>query len=169
MAATGNTFGRFTFTSRPGCSLRSPPIRPDLRLMNPQTNWGHVLNCRSSMNPCAPILNGGCHRCVPILFGMYSIKRRFRPLLPLQNPPLPDLHGKQILVLKGKHDVIIPSASTDRLVKTFQQAGADVTTREMDAGHEITARDLDDISQWLSGPQACRHQDSESSLMEETV
>ena len=90
-------------------------------------------------------------------------------MLPLQNPPLPDLHGKQILVLKGRHDAVIPSASTDRLVKTFQRAGADVTTREMDAGHEITARDLDEISQWLSGPQACRRQNFENLLMEETV
>jgi hypothetical protein len=39
----------------------------------------------------------------------------------------------------------------------------------MDAGHEITARDLDEISQWLSGPQACRRQDFENLPMEETV
>jgi len=92
-----------------------------------------------------------------------------RPMLPLQNPPLPDLHGKKILVLKGKHDAIIPSASTDRLVKTFQRAGADVTTREMDAGHEITARDVDAISEWLSGPQSCRRKEFKNLPMEETV
>jgi len=100
---------------------------------------------------------------------LFSCAVLVRPMLPLQNPPLPDLHGKQILVLKGRHDAVIPSASTDRLVKTFQRAGADVTTREMDAGHEITARDLDEISQWLSGPQACRRQNFENLLMEETV
>ena len=100
---------------------------------------------------------------------VFSCAVLIRPMLPLQNPPLPDLHGKQILVLKGKNDAIIPSASTDRLVKTFQRAGAEVTTREMDAGHEITARDLDAISEWLSGPQACRHQDFENLPMEETV
>jgi predicted esterase/catechol 2,3-dioxygenase-like lactoylglutathione lyase family enzyme len=100
---------------------------------------------------------------------VFSCAVLIRPLLPLQNPPLPDLHGKQILVLKGKHDAIIPSASTDRLVKTFRRAGADVTTREMDAGHEITARDLDEISEWLSGPQACKRQDFMSLPVEETV
>ena len=92
-----------------------------------------------------------------------------RPMLPLQNPPMPDLHGKQIIVLKGKHDAIIPSAGTDRLVHLFQRAGADVTIREMDAGHEITARDLDEISEWLSRPQACRRQAVEETLVEETV
>jgi len=100
---------------------------------------------------------------------VFSCAVLIRPMLPLRNTPLPDLHGKKILVLKGKHDAIIPSASTDRLAKTFQRAGADVTTREMDAGHEITARDLDEISQWLSGPQACRRQDFENLPMEETV
>lgn len=100
---------------------------------------------------------------------VFSCAALIRPLLPLQSPPLPDLHGKQILVLKGKHDAVIPSASTDRLVETFQRAGADVTIREMDAGHEITARDVDAISEWLSGPQACRHPDAENSLVAETV
>jgi predicted esterase/catechol 2,3-dioxygenase-like lactoylglutathione lyase family enzyme len=100
---------------------------------------------------------------------VFSCAVLIRPMLPLQNPPLPDLHGKQILVLKGKHDGIIPSAGTDRLVKTFQLAGADVTTREINAGHEITARDVYEISEWLSGPQACRRRDVEYTLVEETV
>jgi hypothetical protein len=39
----------------------------------------------------------------------------------------------------------------------------------MDAGHEITARDLNEISQWLSGPQACRRQDVAYTLVEETA
>ena len=52
-----------------------------------------------------------------------------RPMLPLQNPPIPDLHGKHILVLKGEHDAGIPSAGTDRPVHLFRRAGADVTIR----------------------------------------
>jgi hypothetical protein len=39
----------------------------------------------------------------------------------------------------------------------------------MDAGHEITARDLDEISEWLSGPQVCKRQDFERLPIEETV
>ena len=100
---------------------------------------------------------------------VFSCAVLIRPLLPLQDPPLPDLNGHKILVLKGKHDAIIPSASTDRLVKTFERAGADVTTREMDAGHEITARDVDAISEWLSGPQSCTRKEFENLPMEETV
>jgi predicted esterase len=100
---------------------------------------------------------------------VFSCAVLIRPLLPLQNPPLPDLNGQKILVLKGKHDAIIPSANTDRLVKTFQRAGADVTIREMDAGHEITARDVDAISEWLSGPQSCTRKAFENLPMEETA
>ena len=100
---------------------------------------------------------------------VFSCAVLIRPMLPLQKPPLPNLNGQRILVLKGKHDVIIPSAGTDRLVKTFQRAGAEVSTREMDAGHEITARDVDAISEWLSGPQSCRRKNLEIVPMEETV
>ena len=100
---------------------------------------------------------------------VFSCAVLIRPMLPLQNPPLPDLRGKQILVLKGRHDAIIPSAGTDQLIKTFQRAGADVTTRDMDAGHEITARDVGEILEWLSGPHACRRQNVKFSLVEETA
>jgi predicted esterase len=100
---------------------------------------------------------------------VFSCAVLVRPMLPLQNPPLPDLTGQKILVLKGKHDAIIPSASTDRLVKTLKRAGAAVTTREMDAGHEITARDVDAISEWLAGPQSCARKEFESLPVEETV
>jgi glyoxalase family protein len=100
---------------------------------------------------------------------VFSCAVLIRPMLPLQSPPLPDLRGQKILVLKGKHDAIIPSASTDRLVKTFQRAGANVTVKEMDAGHEITARDVDAISDWLSGPQSCRRKNFDDLPVEETV
>ena len=60
-------------------------------------------------------------------------------------------------------------ALADRLVKTFQRAGADVTTMEMDAGHEITARDVGAMSEWLSGTQSCTRKEVDNLPMEETV
>jgi predicted esterase/catechol 2,3-dioxygenase-like lactoylglutathione lyase family enzyme len=92
-----------------------------------------------------------------------------RPMLPLQNPELPDLHGKNILILKGKHDTIIPSESTDRLIEFLLKAGADVTIIEINAGHEITARDVEAISRWLAKPTAFKQKATSESLIEETV
>lgn len=73
-----------------------------------------------------------------------------RPMLPLQNPSLPDLLGKKILVLRGSRDTIIPPESTDRLVESLQSTGAELTVRIIDAGHEITADDLREITRWIS-------------------
>jgi catechol 2,3-dioxygenase-like lactoylglutathione lyase family enzyme len=42
--------------------------------------------------------------------------------------------------------------STERLKKILLEAGADVTTRKINAGHEITALDLETISQWIAKP-----------------
>ncbi len=78
-----------------------------------------------------------------------------RPMQPLQNPSLPNLRGKKILILRGRRDAVIPSESTDQLVETLQRAGANVTTSEIDAGHEVTAHDVEAIKRWISQQQVC--------------
>jgi predicted esterase/catechol 2,3-dioxygenase-like lactoylglutathione lyase family enzyme len=73
-----------------------------------------------------------------------------RPMMPLESPKLPDLHGKEILVLRGAYDRVIPAQSTDRLAEMLTGAGADVTVRTIDAGHELTSRDIALIAKWLA-------------------
>ena len=73
-----------------------------------------------------------------------------RPMLPLKNRELPDLHSKKILILRGLYDGVIPAESTDRLEEVLTAAGADVTVRNIDAGHEITPQDIAAISKWLA-------------------
>jgi len=92
-----------------------------------------------------------------------------RPMLPLENPALPDLRGKKILVLRGNRDRIIPSQSTDHLVTMLQTAGAEVTTHSIDAGHEVTADDAEAIRQWMSEQQACYPDCFEEAFLEETA
>ena len=74
----------------------------------------------------------------------------FRPMLPLQDPPQPDLIGKNILILRGRHDRTIPSESTERLVTALIKAGARVEVKAIEAGHELTTNELQAASQWLS-------------------
>ena len=85
-----------------------------------------------------------------------------RPMLPLQDPAAPDLEGKEILILRGDHDSVIPSESTERLVEIFKNAGANVSVRNLAAGHEITARDLQEISGWLLEIHAHNQGDSQA-------
>ena len=80
---------------------------------------------------------------------IFSSAILLRPMLPLSDAELPDLSGKPILVLRGARDTAIPSASTDKLISRLESCGAEVTTRIMDAGHEITPGDLEEISRWL--------------------
>ncbi len=85
-----------------------------------------------------------------------------RPMLPLQDPAAPDLEGKEILILRGDNDSVIPSESTERLVEIFKNAGANVSARNLAAGHEITARDLQEISGWLLEKHAHNQCDSQA-------
>jgi predicted esterase/catechol 2,3-dioxygenase-like lactoylglutathione lyase family enzyme len=81
-----------------------------------------------------------------------------RPMMPLQKAALPDLKDKPILILKGKHDTVIPKESTARLEEVLTAAGARLTTVDIDAGHEITREDLQTVSNWLAAPQAPERQ-----------
>lgn len=73
-----------------------------------------------------------------------------RPMLPLQNPSISDLEGKNILMLQGRHDRVIPAESSRQLFRLLQEAGASVTAISVEAGHELTAQDLEAASRWLS-------------------
>jgi predicted esterase len=73
-----------------------------------------------------------------------------RPMMPLKSPDLPDLHGKETLLLRGAYDRVIPPRSTDLLEEMLTEAGAGVDVRTIDAGHEMTSRDIASISKWLA-------------------
>jgi predicted esterase/catechol 2,3-dioxygenase-like lactoylglutathione lyase family enzyme len=71
-----------------------------------------------------------------------------RPMLPLQASVPHNLEGKPILILKGGSDTLIPAESTRRLEHILRQAGAQVTAIDINAGHGITAEDLEAIKTW---------------------
>lgn len=72
-----------------------------------------------------------------------------RPMAPLSDAGIPNLRGKAILMLTGANDNVIPAASTAELVRMFERSCADLTHRVMDAGHEITPSDMEEIGRWL--------------------
>lgn len=49
-----------------------------------------------------------------------------RAMLPLSNPPVPDLAGKRALLSAGESDPIIPLSNVQELATLLQNAGADV-------------------------------------------
>lgn len=73
-----------------------------------------------------------------------------RPMVVLDPQALPDLRGKRLLLLSGRHDPIMPVDHPERLAKQFRTAGADVTLRWLDTGHQLTEADLKHAGTFLT-------------------
>jgi predicted esterase len=56
-----------------------------------------------------------------------------------------------VLVAAGAHDAYVPLEQTERLAKVLSAAGADVTLRVRDVGHELVQADFADVAAWLAG------------------
>lgn len=65
-----------------------------------------------------------------------------RPMVVLEPDKISDLRGKRLLLLSGRHDPIVSVDHPERLAAQFRSAGADVTLRWLDTGHQLTEADL---------------------------
>jgi phospholipase/carboxylesterase len=65
-----------------------------------------------------------------------------RPMVVLQPKTLPDLSGKHVTLLSGRHDPIVPVDHPPQLAKMLRQAGAQVDLHWLDTGHQLTGEDL---------------------------
>jgi predicted esterase len=74
----------------------------------------------------------------------------FRAMVPLIPETKPKLNSKRIWIGAGAHDSIIPASNTKELVNVLRNAGADVTIRFFQSGHELTSDDVDVARQWIS-------------------
>ena len=73
-----------------------------------------------------------------------------RAMVPLEPMTLPNLIGKHVLMLTGEFDPILPPENAQRLATMLRKYGADVMYELLRAGHELTRRDLDLATEWLS-------------------
>jgi phospholipase/carboxylesterase len=74
-----------------------------------------------------------------------------RAMVPLRQPPKPDLSGKSVLVVSGTQDPIISAANAATLVGQLREAGAAVDHRLLPAGHGLSNADVSAASQWVKG------------------
>jgi predicted esterase len=73
-----------------------------------------------------------------------------RPMLPYEPEGAPRLEGTSVLVAAGARDPLIPVAQPERLARLLEAAGADVSYRVAEAGHELVPSDLADAAAWLA-------------------
>ncbi|NNK58877.1 MAG: glyoxalase [Desulfofustis sp.] len=97
--------------------------------------------------------SNGANIAAALLFVRPELLNRailLRPMLPLNRVEPENLEGKEILVLRGTRDRVIPPESSDQLIDTLRSAGAEVTVIEVEAGHELTETDVVEASRWLT-------------------
>jgi phospholipase/carboxylesterase/glyoxalase family protein len=74
----------------------------------------------------------------------------FRAMVPFVPKIHPKLSSVRVWVGAGKFDQIVPTSETKHLVELLRGAGADVTIRFLEAGHELTGDDVDAAREWLT-------------------
>ena len=74
-----------------------------------------------------------------------------RAMLPFEPETAPDLSSKRVLMANGKHDPIIPMASSTRLVEVLRGAGAAVTFCVSQGGHGLEQGEIAEASRWYQG------------------
>lgn len=72
-----------------------------------------------------------------------------RAMVPFMPQSLPDLRSKNILMLSGLMDPVIPVENSERLAGLLREAGADVDFRAKPTGHGLIQSDFSDMKNWL--------------------
>jgi predicted esterase len=73
----------------------------------------------------------------------------FRAMVPLTPATQPVPTGARVLICSGKHDPIVQVENAERLASMLRQAGADVTLRFEDAGHQLVFAEIAEAKKWL--------------------
>jgi predicted esterase len=73
----------------------------------------------------------------------------FRAMVPLHPETELNLSPVRVWIGAGTEDPIIPRSETNALVELLRSAGADVTIRYFQAGHELTMADVESAREWL--------------------
>jgi phospholipase/carboxylesterase len=72
-------------------------------------------------------------------------------MVPFAEPPEVDLTGRLVVVSNGDRDPMIPTATTDQLVRQLRNSGADVRSLEFPGGHQLSGAVLPEIRRLIDG------------------
>jgi predicted esterase len=73
----------------------------------------------------------------------------FRAMVPLIPETQPNLSGARVFIGEGTSDPIVPASEAKQLTELLRGAGADVTIRFFQSGHELTPEDIHAAREWL--------------------
>jgi phospholipase/carboxylesterase len=107
----------------------------------------------ATANVTAVGFSNGANIAASVLFLEPDLLARavlLRAMVPFERDELPDLGGKRVFVAGGRADPMIPQDQTEVLVQMLEKAGADVTLRWENAGHELMRDEIDAARSWLT-------------------
>jgi phospholipase/carboxylesterase len=73
-----------------------------------------------------------------------------RPMVVLQPETMPDLTGKHVVLISGRHDPIVPVTHPPQLAGMLRRAGATVDLHWLETGHQLTEEDFAHSARFLS-------------------
>ena len=77
-----------------------------------------------------------------------------RAMVPLSDPPKAELGGKQVLLLSGQADPIVPASNSTKLAALLSEAGARVDHKVLPAGHQLSQADVTLARNWIGNIEA---------------
>src|SRR5216110_3650745 len=78
-----------------------------------------------------------------------SVAVLFRAMVPLVPDKQPKLSSVRVWIGAGSNDPIVPASETKELAELLRGAGADVTIRFFEGGHQLTPQDIHAAHEWL--------------------
>lgn len=81
--------------------------------------------------------------------GMLAAAVLYRPMVPLQPDPMPNLNGKPVYIGGGRADPLVATEQTEALAELLGEAGADVYLYWQDSGHALVLEDIQSAASWL--------------------
>jgi predicted esterase len=73
-------------------------------------------------------------------------------MVPLTPETPPNLGNARILICSGRSDPIVSLENVERLGAMLRDAGADITLRFEDAGHQLVFAEIAAAKDWLREP-----------------
>lgn len=74
-----------------------------------------------------------------------------RPMPPFAEPPEAELEGKEVLVIGGEEDAIVPPQGAKAIAEQLSERGAETTLIWHSGGHELGPHDVESIAAFVRG------------------
>jgi phospholipase/carboxylesterase len=131
----------------------STTARSGIVLSNSRTLLEDARRGHGIARPIAVGYSNGANVAAAVMLlcpGTFAGAALLRAMVPLSDPPHPDLSGVPVLIASGKIDPIVPVSNSAKLAAMLREAGADVSHQVLPIGHQLSQGDIALVRGWLT-------------------